>query len=342
MKKSVLFIILTVVAAQLFAGNRGAAYTKLGVSAREIALGRCGTTLSSDGSAVYWNPANMLEQDIHRKSLGLSATYMSLPEWDMQYGSFSTGYRFRNWAVGAGALYYQVTDIQHWDEEMNYLGNFNDTEMSGIGGLAFRLSNVMNMGVSLWLQQQSFSLSDTTAMVGLGGQIGFNYYLFPQAGDYKFSINLADSRALSQQWLTEAIDTTDIMIVAGLSGTFHNRGESGMFGPIRFAVELEQIRHYPMELRLGLENEWNPVREMAIYTRLGLDDFILQYSGWDLEENVWGVETIALSDYRRIQTKYTLGLGVVYRPLHLGFDYAMVLEHYRILHFITLKVWKKL
>lgn len=321
-------------------GSRGATYTKLGISAREISMGRCGVSVSEGSSSIYWNPANLIKQDQRRQFLGITSTVMNQQVWDIQYGAFSSAYALRRFAIGFGALYYQVSDIEHWDENMYYHGNFNNTELAGLGALSFRIHSSIVFGTTLWIHQHTFSLTDDKPLVGFGGQLGLNFYPVSKMKDFKFSINLIDDRNISTNILGSAIDTTEMTLIVGLSNMF-NILDASFVGPITTALELEQTRHTPLEFRFGIENEWILPGGVQLFSRVGLDDYALEYSGWrlDKESNLWNEDVLTYKAYRKIQRKFTFGIGLQYRPFPVSFDYAIVLERYRTLHFITLSLW---
>jgi hypothetical protein len=329
-----LTVLLLLMSVSLQAGFRSAAFTKLGVSSREIAMGRCGVSTASNASAVYWNPANMLQFDQEKHTLGLISSGLGQSAWDAMYGSVFTGYAFRKFAIGAGALYYQVNEIEAWDDQMNYLGNFNNMEIAGLGAMAIRLSNVINIGATVWGHQQSFSNDLEDPRLAIGGQAGLSYYPFPKARSVKFSLNLIDERGFFS-----VTDSSEMIFSPGISGIIPAPGRRTFLGKSALAIELEQRRHTPLQLKFGIENEWRPALGISLFTRLGMDDIVLEYANWGLDKNAWGVESISQDDYAKIQRKYTFGFGIKYQPLRLGFDYAVVLEHYRTLHFFSLNLW---
>lgn len=125
--KLVTLICLTIVALPIFAGginNSAAAYIRMGIGARILAMGEAGTASANDVTASYWNPAGLTDL----KDIELSTMQAISMGFDRSYQNAAFAKRFNfgvlaiNW-VNAG-----VGDIEGMDTLGNPTGSFSDSE----------------------------------------------------------------------------------------------------------------------------------------------------------------------------------------------------------------------
>jgi len=127
MKKAVLMSLLTLIFISLSAedtDNSAAAYIRMGIGARIIAMGEAGTATTKDVTSAYWNPAGLMEM----KDIEFSSMYNLSMNHDRsyKYAAFAKRFGFGvlalNW-VNAG-----VTDIDGYDDLDQPTGFFDNNE----------------------------------------------------------------------------------------------------------------------------------------------------------------------------------------------------------------------
>lgn len=125
--KLVSLICLMILALPVFAGdinNSAAAYIRMGIGARILAMGEAGTATANDVTAAYWNPAGLTGL----KDVEFAAMYAMNMGYDRSYQNAAFAKRFEfgvlalNW-VNAG-----VGDIDGYDALGNPTGSFDDAE----------------------------------------------------------------------------------------------------------------------------------------------------------------------------------------------------------------------
>jgi len=106
--------------------NSAAAYVRLGVDGRIMAMGNAGTAISRDVNAAYWNPAGLFAM----KDVELATQYNLNMVFDRSYTYAAVGQRY-NW--GAIAISWQnasVGDIEGYDDNDQPTGTFSNNEHS--------------------------------------------------------------------------------------------------------------------------------------------------------------------------------------------------------------------
>lgn len=96
-----------------FAGNRktginGATFLKIGVGAKQVALGSAVTTLSGDPHMMFWNPAGIVSEN------GKTGLAVSHNEWllAMNHDAFALTHKFEGiGTIGLGLIYVGLSDI---------------------------------------------------------------------------------------------------------------------------------------------------------------------------------------------------------------------------------------
>ena len=125
------------------AGGQAAAFLRLGVGARAIAMGNAYTAITNEVSAIYWNPAGLglLEQ---RQFVGM---YSVLP-LDRQHSFLAYAHPLmHNLSIAAGWIHFGVSDIDGRDINGNPTGNFNDSENAFLMAAGYKIG-FMSIGVT--------------------------------------------------------------------------------------------------------------------------------------------------------------------------------------------------
>jgi hypothetical protein len=167
---------LMILALPIFAGdvnNAAAAYIRMGIGARVIAMGEAGTATAKDVTAAYWNPAGLT----YLKDIEFATTYALGMGYDRTYQHAAIAKRFGFGVMAFSWVNAGVTDIIGTDVNNNDTGVFNDSE----NNLAISYANrhkQLSYGLTPKLYTSSIA-GDTEIGFGLdlGAKYDINQYL---------------------------------------------------------------------------------------------------------------------------------------------------------------------
>jgi len=339
MRKSIFILLgLVIITGHLHAAIGSAAYQKLGMDARGIAMGRAVSGNSFNSSAVFWNPANLIQiSNFPGETFHMMANYMSFSEYDIQYISAAVARRRKRFGLGVGLMNYGVNDIDHYNASMDYLGSFDNTESSVFLGVAFRIPYVMNFGLTVQYLEQGFtgSHNSQSQSMGLKGGITMPIIFYPQ-----LVLSLAFNNRSFENFKQNQIvrdEFTRPVATAGITW-MSKTSESAYLSQFVVTSEIEQEEQFPIKLKCGLEVLIVNLSDFRLYLRGGIDDIGIETRSGDFVDT-----DISLDELNRLNMKETFGFGLVFPAapfinsnyvFHL--DYAFVNEAFRNLHFFTM------
>jgi len=133
---SVLCIALLLLVLPLFAAdmnNSGAAFIRMGIGGRVLAMGEAGAAITDDIGSVYWNPAGLA----HLRDFEVGTTYNFGLDFDRTHTFAAFGTRLPLGTVAFSWVNAAVSDIEGYVDADTPTGTFSDSEHS----LAFSYSN---------------------------------------------------------------------------------------------------------------------------------------------------------------------------------------------------------
>ncbi|MDY0151178.1 MAG: PorV/PorQ family protein [Candidatus Cloacimonas sp.] len=104
--------------------NSAAAYIRMGIGARIIAMGEAGAATANDITAAYWNPAGLTNM----KDIEFSSMYNMNMGLDRKYQYAAIGKRFGFGVLAVNWINASVDDITEADASGNATGSFSDSE----------------------------------------------------------------------------------------------------------------------------------------------------------------------------------------------------------------------
>lgn len=170
----VIGILLVIMAASSFAlnktGNSGAQFLKIGVGAREVAMGEATVALVDDANAMFWNPARLALLE------GTDIT-VSDNEWisDTRMMNLGVAHTFEWGALGLHAIYMDLGQFDETSEDtLGYLtGNtFKAYDMAV--GLTYARFLTSNFAIGGNVRYISENIDDSTAS-NIAFDIGTTY-----------------------------------------------------------------------------------------------------------------------------------------------------------------------
>ncbi|HOZ02020.1 MAG TPA: PorV/PorQ family protein [Candidatus Syntrophosphaera sp.] len=153
--------------------NSVAAFMRMGVGSRIIAMGEAGSTVSNDIVSGYWNPSGLT----YLKDIEVGTMYNFSMGYDRRHTYAAVGKNFGFGALAFSWINAGVGDIDGYDEDGDPTGTFSDEEHS------FALSYARNfdrfsIGLSPKFYYSSIAgESDTGFGVDLGAHYDVNQYL---------------------------------------------------------------------------------------------------------------------------------------------------------------------
>lgn len=169
-KALALTALLVMVMIPLAAGplnNSAAAFMRMGIGAREIAMGEAGSAISRDVASGYWNPAGL--NKIKDIEVGVMYNFSMNLDRSHQYAAIAKPFDFGtlafNW-INAG-----VSDIEGYDDAGNATGTFNDSQHN------FSVSYANQWKDLAWglTPKFYFSTLDGETKTGMGLDLGARY-----------------------------------------------------------------------------------------------------------------------------------------------------------------------
>ena len=169
MKKIALISLIVMAFSAMYAdmNNSAAAYIRMGIGARVIAMGEAGTASASDVSAAYWNPAGLT----NLKDIEVASMYALNMAYDRNYKYAAIGKRFDFGSLALNWVNASVDDIAGFDDNDQPTGFFNNNEhnislsyANSIYGLQYGFTPKFYM-----------SKIDDEMETGFGVDLGFKY-----------------------------------------------------------------------------------------------------------------------------------------------------------------------
>lgn len=318
-----------------------AAYLKLGMDARGIAVGRAYTALANGASAIYWNPAGILNPEVNGRPFDVQITNLLNSPWDVNYLTSAVAWRWKRFAIGLGYINYGVDQIPEYDELMNYYGDFRNVEQAGLFGLAFNFPGLFQVGITGFYLNQEFQnihLTSGNLIEGWGINFGLIMRPFLQYKQFEIGILLNDNKMLIVNKDNKDRDSTSIIINVGFKWDIY-QSTSQYLSSITLLADFEQEKDFPVKVKFGSEVLVAKFGSTELYVRSGIDDVILEMR--PLADSL-KTSYLALDDQiTRLNRKFTFGVGLQYQLVAgtiLIADYAWVKETFRSLHFLTLKI----
>lgn len=312
-------VLVLMFAFSVFAGESEYPLFKLGAGGKAIGMGAASTGNADDASAVFWNPAGLSQikgtfsvvtgNRFHFQDSKFMELYASYS--DLKYGAF-----------GFGFLSNQITDISNYDNDFNFLGNFDSYQRAFILGYSYNLAPV-NIGLSFTGIQAGM---DPAAGDVKGDGLAFSLGLMTRV-----SKHLRIGSVIKPGYSVKYDDTKDeIPGNARLGVEFGMK--TGMASPddsLRLTLDLDQSNQLPLKINVGLQvTVFN-----LLALRGGLNSIMIETRTSDLQG----------SDLMSSNIKYCFGAGIKLPQFEAGsFSFDMGYMNTRVGNSTTLSLsWTK-
>ncbi|MBS1491891.1 MAG: PorV/PorQ family protein [Bacteroidetes bacterium] len=149
------------------AGNTGLSFLKTGVGAREISMGEAVSSISDDGTAVYYNPARLFNGPNNSLTLMHNA---SVADYTIDY--IGAKISWSKFAFGVGIHSASVSDIEIRTAPGAVIDKFNSRDLSIGLSLAYKLSENLSIGVTPKFLYEKIYVDESS---GMAFDFGANY-----------------------------------------------------------------------------------------------------------------------------------------------------------------------
>ncbi|NKB72689.1 MAG: hypothetical protein GKR89_36930 [Candidatus Latescibacteria bacterium] len=301
-------------------GVGAAAFTRLGASARAIAMGRAYTALAGeDAMAVFWNPAGLVPRTQPR--LGIMNRFRG---GDSNLGMDGLGSfvslggvlplpanRFVG-AVGLGSMVFKVADIPQYNAQAQYLGDFaSDDKVVYLSGA--RLEGPLAVGLTIKYISLGFNglREGNWSAQGVGLDMGLLTHF---------------RRSLSMGFIFRKetkIGWDKAPTSATMGWSYQRHIQWGGFTPkMVLAADFEQIKNQPLRVHSGVGLErLGDVRNFAFSLRLGVTDHILENRFTRRLAGDFKAD-LEQGDFDSANRGWALGLGVERNHLRLDYTFS--------------------
>lgn len=244
-------------------GATTAQFLRLGAGARATAMGEAYSTVADEASALYWNPAAMIQ--VEKRSVTLMhAAYLDSVSYD--YGAFAHNVGGAGvWGIGFQRL--SAGKIMETDQAGVEAGTFQPVDLAISAGYAYELDYAgaygpfdalqgFSIGVAAKFVRTKVALSGQTAAADLG-------ILSPKLADGRLRLSGTVQNLGGRIKLDQEGNDLPLVVKAGASFKATDRW--------LFALDLASPRDNAPYAALGTEYRLPAGRDLALAGRLGFN-----------------------------------------------------------------------
>ena len=298
-----------------------ASFIRLGSSARAISMGRAFTALAGeDALAMFWNPAGtalgqgrriaVTDRFFGDGDLGMDGAFSFVSAG----GSVPLGWRS---AVGLGVMYFGVEGIEQYNEQAVYQGDFSDSEWLVMLSLA-RQEKPITAGINAKFISQAFSglTGGTSGASGIGLDIGLIAHFWRPL---RIGVVLRNRTDLKN----DRVPTS-----ASVGLVYERQVRLGGFSPhLVVATDLEQVKHRPLRLHMGLGLErLVSFEKFAFSLRFGLNNRFLELRLSEYLTDDFRDE-LENEDLTRSNARWSIGIGLENEGFSLDYTVSRGMLH---------------
>ena len=313
--KTLLFALLltsSILAQNANLGTAGAQFLKIPIGARSAALGGAVTGMSTDATALFWNPAGIIHDQVH-------ALHVSHIPWMTYFDVNAVAYTLNLQEQAAIGFYIRALGMEKMEITTEYepdgTGEFFDSQDLEIGvSYARKLIDQFSFGISTkYIRQRIWN--ETAS--GIAFDFGTHYTIEFQ--------NASIAMALRNFGPDLRMDGPDLLVFYDGSDDFPNR----------LIASNKNTEEYPLPLIFQFGMGIDLIKAPFFHARFALD--AIHYNDND-EQLLVGLEStiaqrfVLRGGYRFNETESqpSLGVGLQQRidKMVIKLDYAFVLHEY--------------
>ena len=316
-KKQILLVILLLISfldAQSL-GTGSAAFLNKGMSARAIGMGSAYTAVVDDPTAVYWNPAGLLNSNIFQIQVSDIQDLNSTSFGDVNSPQLALSYYFRKplpllknvyWALGGGVNSFFVKDIDQYDSASNYEGSFNYGEYVVFFSTAFRI-RFLKVGMTWKYINQNFSLSEQFSQ---NNGKSFKESI-KKIRPHDFGVMFHPTKYISVGLIirdSSRVGTYDMYPRNTQMGIkFDLKGFKISLPHLILATDIIVIQNSLNKMNVGLEYIHQFNADLSVAVRMGISNLIVGMKG----------EIDNIEEISKFNKNFAMGLGLSYNMLDI-------------------------
>ncbi|MFH2069678.1 MAG: PorV/PorQ family protein [Elusimicrobiota bacterium] len=267
------------------AGTSGAAFLKIGVGARAVAMGESFVAVADDANALYWNPAGI--STVVKKELSVMYNKWLI---DTNYGFIGFVHPLENCSVGLSVLYLDYGKIDGWSDTNQPEPDFTANDIAVGISCGKKLNEKLSVGATLKSVQSKIEKESAQTITADAG-ILLSFAAGDTAGEFKTGLSLQN--IVGQLKFIDKAYQLPANIKAGCAYSPVNK-------PMTITMDVNIPNDNDISANIGLEFR---IKQM-LALRGG---YKLKLTGND--------DTGGLSNL-------TAGIGFIYSPVQI--DYALV------------------
>lgn len=278
----IIFIFTSLLLAGEQSGGYAGSFMDWGAGARAISLGKAFTAIANDGSAIYWNPAGLVQLST-REFCAMHALIFE----DRAQNFIEFTYPISSFSLSAGWMRFGVNDIQERSSEGELLGKFDDSENLFMIGSGYNLTSqpIFKLNVGITTKYFYHSLH-TYHAVGYGIDFGALSYFHLTGLVERIGIGATvQNLGAKLKWNTESKHEDDVPTAFRLGTAVHIKPL-----PFKVAMDLEKKQGQDLRFHAGAEywirmlalraglNHDRATAGAGVVLKLGSMGFILDYA----------------------------------------------------------------
>lgn len=198
----------------------GLSFLNIPTSALSASLGSTTTADLGRPSALIQNPANIWQ--FKRFAISFSDRSLLGGIQGIKYHNVFFGFRVKQLALGLGCLYYSVDNIEQYDDQAVYLGNFSFQNVAIPFGFSLKTSGLL-WGVGFSYITQNFSNIGYTKETFFAGDIGVTATdLLPKSNRYDLTVSYVNKMLFSKTPKVALVNSASSNSILGFKGLLRN------------------------------------------------------------------------------------------------------------------------
>ena len=297
-------------------------FANIPTSAFSLSLGNTVTSGLGLPSSLQQNPANLW----HSGKLNVDFTHFKDPfdaEFTSVFGSFGSNRYFQKYRFGLGVIIHQITGIEFYDEQANFLADSKNKNIGIYSGISRRISNYyIGTGITY--------LSSNFTNIPESGNSNYNpfemYYVFSNIG-----IGINEIPLESSKQITLALNIVSKIPISASQGYFTeiSTAVDGSTVGIKFSKkpDLVLVSQYEFQYKLDFHLDFSfhkhdDYTRKFIRTGLGLgvyyQDYIFQLNGGIKDITIF--EDFKFDIVEKYNIKYTYGIFIGMKKIGFSFS----------------------
>lgn len=245
MKKISIIFLFTLCFSSLFAqndgaGNTGLSFLKLGIGANAIAMGEAFSSVSTDATAIFYNPARLNQGEMNN----VTAMYYSGMK-DLTTNFIATKIKLNKFGIGIGVLKTSVEGIEVRTIPGNPIDVFDSQDFSLSIGAGYEIYEGISIGITSKLLYEKIFVDESS---GYSFDIGTNY----SSNNFSASFVLANLGSMNE--MKKEIIKLPTSFRLGGSYKFSKNNFSFIFALESFKILDGGLLHINSGLDIGFKN----------------------------------------------------------------------------------------